>query len=114
MLYDLLNQNHFINMKKIVNYNITLLLLSIILTKKTSLGILRPNQRPGRRIMRLHFSTKFERTEIWPNDIETFRIIYRWKGMEVYFLLKFMEYILMFVEKVMVNRVTKGQKRTTT
>ena len=34
----------------------------------------------------------FKRLKTWPNDIETFRIIYRWKGMEVYFLLQFMEW----------------------
>ena len=37
-------------------------------------------------------SSRFECSETWPNDIETFRIIYRWKGMEVYFLLQFMEW----------------------
>ena len=40
----------------------------------------------------LSICSRFKRPKPWPNDIEPFRIIYRWKGMEVYFLLQFMEW----------------------
>ena len=40
----------------------------------------------------LSICPRFKRPKPRPNDIETFRIIYRWKGMEVYFLLQFMEW----------------------
>ena len=39
-------------------------------------------------------SSRFEHSEKWPNDIQTFCIIYRWKEMDIYFLLVFTEWHL--------------------
>ena len=48
--------------------------------------------RMTRALANQHISSSFECPKTWPNDIETFHMIYRWKGMQVYFLLQFMEW----------------------
>ena len=58
----------------------------------TLVAIRRPDFAATVRINPSQHSSMFEHTETWPNDIETFHMIYRWKGMEVYFLLQFMEW----------------------
>jgi len=56
---------------------------------------------------------RFESSETWPNDIETFRIIYRWKGMDVYFLLVFIEWHFNICAKSYGQRSDQRSETTT-
>ena len=60
------------------------------------------------------FSDHFGDFKTNPNGHEILQIIYRWKGMDVYFLLFLWNEVLMSVEKVMVIRVIKGHIWKTT